>query len=158
MPQGVHPYDNRIKKLHIFLPPVQETIGSYQPVVITPGYAFISGQLSKAEDGKIITGKVGSDISLEEGRVAARLAAIHLLSIIRNAVGYDQFERIVKINGYVQSAPDFYDLPRVINGASDLLRDVFDDNGLHARSAVGMVSLPLNAAVELDAIIKLKTS
>ena len=143
-------YANNIKTLNLELPPPPKPAGSYQPVLESGFLAFLSGQISKTADGKIITGKVGSDLTAEEGKQAARTAALNVVSIIQNLISFEKFDRILRIVGYVQTAPGFYDISQVMNGASDLLIEIFGEKGIHARSAVGMASLPLNAAVEIE--------
>ncbi|MDD5225982.1 MAG: RidA family protein [Candidatus Omnitrophica bacterium] len=117
---------------------------------------FLERQISKDAEGKILTGKVGKDLSLEQGQKAARLAALSALSIMKHLIGFEKIRRVVKMTGFVQTAPDFYEIPAVVNGASELLVEVLGEQGTHARSAVGMASLPLNAAVEIELILELK--
>ncbi len=147
-------YAEKIQSLKLILPLPPNPAGSYQPVIYAGRLAFLSGQVSKSSDGKILTGKVGLDLTLEEGKEAACLAALNVLSIIQNLVGFNRFEKIVRVVGYVQSAPNFYDISQVVNGASDLFIEVFGDHGAHARSSLGMTSLPLNAAVELEVTLE----
>jgi enamine deaminase RidA (YjgF/YER057c/UK114 family) len=148
--------EKKLAALALALPPCPAPVGSYQPVVIAERTAYLSGQVSKTAEGKIIAGKVGAELTLEEGAAAARAAALNVVSVIKHLVGFPRFGRILRIVGYVQAAPGFYDLPRVLNGASDLFLELFGENGVHARSAVGMAALPLNAAVELEATVLLK--
>lgn len=148
-------YEQKIQKLGLTLPPPAAPAGSYVPVVVSGSLAFLSGQISKAGE-RAILGKVGRDLSLDEGREAARLCALNVLSLIRHIVTFERFERIARVVGYVQADPSFYDIPKVVNGASDLFVEVFGEKGKHARSAVGMASLPLNAAVELEVTVELK--
>ena len=118
--------------------------------------AFLSGQLSKDAQGKLLTGKVGKDLSLAEGQAAARLAALNALSIMKHLIGFKKIRRVVKMTGFVQTAPDFYEIPAVVNGASELFAEVMGEPGSHARSAVGMASLPMNAAVEIELVLELQ--
>jgi enamine deaminase RidA (YjgF/YER057c/UK114 family) len=150
-------YENKIKALGLILPPPPKPVGSYHPVVTNGGLAFLSGQISRTSQGAIVTGKVGTDLTLEQGKEAARIAALNVLSIIQHLVGFDKFERILHVVGYVQTAADFYEIPQVMNAASDLLIEVFGDRGIHSRSAVGMASLPLNAAVEIEATLQIRS-
>lgn len=140
----------------LLLPPAPKPVGLYQPVVISGKFAFLSGQISKDAEGKVLAGKVGKDLSLAEGQAAARLAALNALSIMKHLIGFEKIGRIVKMTGFVQTAPDFYEIPAVLNKASELFVEVLGDPGAHARSAVGMASLPLNAAVEIELILELK--
>jgi len=151
-----NPFDENLKKAGLQLPPAPKPVGLYQPFVVSGKLAFLSGQISKDADGKILTGKVGGVLSVEEGQKAARLAALNALSIMKHLIGFEKISRVVKMTGFVQAAPDFYEIPSVVNGASELLVEVMGDRGTHARSAVGMASLPLNAAVEIELILELK--
>jgi enamine deaminase RidA (YjgF/YER057c/UK114 family) len=148
--------EEKIKQLGIELSPAPQPIGLYQPVVVSGKLAFLSGQLSKDAGGKLLTGKVGGDISLEEGQKAARLAAINALAVIKTFITFEKVVRIVKMTGFAQAAPDFYQVPEVINKASELFGEVFGESGKHARSAVGVASLPLNAAVEIELVLELR--
>jgi enamine deaminase RidA (YjgF/YER057c/UK114 family) len=127
------------------------------PAVENQGLLHISGQISFAEDGSLIKGRLGEDLELEAGQEAARRCAIMLLAQIRAALGsLDRVERVVKLGVFVNSAPSFIDQPKVANGASELMQEVFGEAGRHARSAVGVAALPLGVAVEVDAIIAVK--
>jgi len=148
--------EEKITQLGLSLPPAPKPVGLYQPVVVSGKLAFLSGQISKDADGKLLTGKVGTDLSLAEGQQAARLAALGTLSVMKHLIGFEKISRVVKMTGFVQSAADFYEIPAVVNGASELLAEVLGDKGTHARSAVGMASLPMNAAVEIELILELK--
>jgi len=148
--------ESRLKELNLKLPPPPKPVGIYQPFVGSGKLAFLSGQLSKDQDGKILTGKLGKDLSLEQGRKAAELAVLNALSIMHHLIGGEKIARIVKVTGFVQTVPDFYEIPAVLNRASEILGALFGDAGCHARSAVGMASLPLNAAVEIEIILELK--
>ena len=149
-------YEKKIQALKLVLPPPPKPAGSYQPVVLSGSQAFLSGQISRTAEGKVLCGKIGNDLTLEAGRAAAWQAALNVLSVIKNLVGFKSFERLLRVVGYVQAAPDFYEISQVINRASDLFLEVFGPNGIHARSAVGMASLPLNAAVELEVTLQIK--
>ena len=148
--------EDKITQLGLLLPPAPKPVGLYQPFVVTGKLAFLSGQISKDAEGKILAGKVGKDLSLAEGQTAARLAALNVLSLMKHLIGFEKISRIVKMTGFVQTAPDFYEIPAVLNAASQLFGEVMGDAGLHARSAVGMASLPLNAAVEIELVLELK--
>lgn len=149
-------YEETLKKLNIVVPQASNPVGSYRPVILSGSMAFLSGQISKRADGTMITGKVGKDVTVEQAKDAARVAAINVISIIQHFIGFQKFEKFVKIVGFVQVAPDFYDISSVTNGASDLFLEVFGENGIHARSSVGMATLPLNAAVEIEATLQIR--
>ena len=149
--------DQRIAELGITLPQAAAPVASYVPAVESGGHLHISGQISFAEDGGLIKGRLGEDMELEAGQQAARRCGIMLLAQIRAALGsLDRVERIVKLGVFVNSAPSFTDQPKVANGASELMQEVFGEPGRHARSAVGVAVLPLGVAVEVDAIIAVK--
>ena len=148
--------EEKITQLGLCLPPAPKPVGLYQPFVVSGKLAFLSGQISKDAEGKILTGKVGKDLSLAEGQAAARLAALNALSIMKHLIGFEKIRRVLKMTGFVQAAPDFYEIPAVVNGASELFAEVMGEQGAHARSAIGMASLPMNAAVEIELILELK--
>jgi enamine deaminase RidA (YjgF/YER057c/UK114 family) len=153
--------ENKISSLGIRLfdtPPV--SVGSYIPIVITGNLAFISGQIPIDIDSiqpKVkFKGKVGKDISLEDGQKAARLCTINALSHLRNALGsLDKIKKFVKVSGFVNCDPSFTEHSKVINEASDLLVNIFGEKGKHARIALGANSLPLNSAVEIEFIVEI---
>ena len=149
--------DQRLADLGISLPDAPPPAASYVPTVQTGSLVFISGQISQL-DGALIRGKLGADMDLAAGALAARSCALSLLAQMKRACGgdLDRVARVVKLTGFVNSTPDFTDQPKVINGCSDLLVDVFGDAGRHARSAVSAPSLPLGVAVEVEAIIELR--
>ena len=148
-------YEQTLKKMNLALPPAPKPAGSYRPVIFSGDLAFLSGQISRKPDGTILTGKLGKDLTVEQGKEAARVAALNVISVIQELVGFQKFEKFVRIVGYVQAAPDFYDISAVMNGASDLFLEVFGGKGVHARSAVGMASLPLNTAIEIEATVQI---
>jgi enamine deaminase RidA (YjgF/YER057c/UK114 family) len=149
--------DTRLAELGIALPEAAAPVASYVPAVEANGLLHISGQISFAEDGSLITGRLGEDVSLEDGAAAARRCGIMLLAQIKKALGsLDRVERIVKLGVFVNSAGDFTDQPKVANGASELMQEVFGDAGRHARSAVGVPTLPLGVAVEVDAVVQIR--
>jgi enamine deaminase RidA (YjgF/YER057c/UK114 family) len=148
--------EEKIEQLGIVLPPAPKPAGLYQPFVVSGKLAFLSGHLSKDAEGKVLSGKVGQDLSLEEGRRAARLSALSALAVMKDLIGFEKIARVVKVTGFVQSAPDFYRIPDVLNAASELFGEVFGENGKHARSAVGVASLPADAAVEIELVLELK--
>src|SRR6476659_2676689 len=149
--------EQRIAELGITLPQPAAPVASYVPAVEAGGLLHISGQISVAEDGKLILGRLGEDMNLERGTEAARRCGIMLLAQIKAALGsLDRVERIVKLGAFVNSAPSFTDQPKVANGASELMQEVFGEAGRHARSAVGVAVLPLGVAVEVDAVVAVK--
>ena len=143
----------RLDQLGIVLPEAAAPVASYVPVVVQGGFAHVSGQLPFV-DGKLVTGRLGEDVSLEDGMAAARACGLMILAQLKAAlIPLDKVERIVKLGAFVNSTGDFTDQPKVANGASDLMFEVFGEKGRHARAAVGVPVLPLGAAVEVDAII-----
>lgn len=148
--------EDKLKSLGITLPTPPKPAGSYIPVVITNKIAFVSGQIP-IQDGKVVfTGKVSKDISVEEAQKAARLCVINGLAQLKAELGsLDKISKIIKVSGFVNSLPEFTDQPKVINGASDLLYEIFGEKGRHARIAVGVASLPLNSAVEVDLVAEI---
>ena len=149
--------DDRLAELGITLPKPAAPVASYVPAVESGGMLHISGQISVAEDGNLILGRLGEDMNLERGIDAARRCGVMLLAQIEAALGsLDRVERIVKLGAFVNSSPNFTDQPKVANGASELMQEVFGEAGRHARSAVGVAVLPLGVAVEVDAIVAVK--
>ena len=149
--------DQRLADLGITLPDAPPPAASYVPTVQSGSLVFISGQISQL-DGALIQGKLGQDMDLAAGALAARACGLSLLAQMKRACGgdLDRVARVVKLTGFVNSTPGFTDQPKVINGCSDLLVEVFGDAGRHARSAVSAPSLPLGVAVEVEAIIELR--
>ncbi len=145
----------RVRELGFTLPAAPKPAGAYTPVVIAGGLAFVSGQISKTETGTILTGKAGSEIDLAAARQAAQAAALNVLSIVHHWVGGEKIARVVRLGGFVQVSPDFFEIPKVVDAASELFQQVFGEKGSHARASVGVASLPLNAAVEIDAVFEL---
>ncbi len=150
--------DERLKELAIELPEVPTPLGNYVPFVRTGDLVFISGMLP-LKDGKLISqGKLGAEVTVEEGALLARVAAINGLAVLRAAAGsLDNVTRCVKVTGYIASAPGFTDQPKVINGASDLMAEVFGEAGLHARAAVGANELPMDTPVEIEFVFEIST-
>lgn len=148
--------DTRLQELGIALPEAAAPVANYVPFQISQGQAHVSGQISLGPDG-LVTGRLGAELDLEAGQAAARLCAINLIAQLKKACGGDlsRVKQVVKLGGFVNADPGFSDVPKVINGASDLMVEVFGDAGRHARSAVGVAVLPLNAAVEVDAIVEI---
>lgn len=144
----------RLAELGITVPTVVPPLACYVPAVRTGSLVFSAGQLPMADGRMAATGKVGAEVSVEEAVGLARTCALNGLAAIHALVGLDSVSRVVKVVGFVASAPDFTAQPSVINGASEFLGQVFGDAGAHARSAVGVVALPLDAAVELELIVE----
>jgi len=151
--------DARLKQLGIEIPTPVPPVANYVPYVISGKQLVISGQICAALDGKVAerhTGKLGGAVSMEAGKEAARFAAINVLAQAKAALGdLDRIARCVRLGGFINSAPDFAPLPQVMNGASDLMVEVFGDKGRHARSTIGVANLPLNCAVEVEAIFEI---
>ena len=147
----------RLEKLGLTLPSAPSPVANYVPHLIAGDLLFISGQISKAADGSLVTGRLGADLAIETGQHAARLCALNILAQAKAALGsLDRIAQALRLTGFVACSPEFGAHPQVINGASDLLVEVLEDKGRHTRSAVGVASLPLNAAVEIDAILKIR--
>lgn len=149
--------EERLEGLGILLPPAPAPLANYVPFVISGNLLFLSGQGPKAPEGDWLRGKVGEDTGADEAYGHARLVGIRLLAVARSALGsLDRVQRVVKVLGFVNAAPAFRDHPKVINGCSDLLVEVFGDRGRHARSAVGVSSLPEGITVEVEAILEFR--
>lgn len=149
--------EEKLRQLGIELPETPTPLAAYVPAVQVGDFAYTSGQIPLVKGELKFKGKVGAEFSEEEGYQAARICAINCLSALKGAIGdLDKIERIVKVVGFVNSAPGFKMQPKVINGASELLGEVFGDAGKHARSAVGVNELPIDSAVEVEVIVKLK--
>jgi enamine deaminase RidA (YjgF/YER057c/UK114 family) len=152
------PIDAKLAELGLTLPAAAAPVAAYVPTVEAGGMLHLSGQLP-FRDGQVVTGRLGENLSLEEGQEAARLCGLMVLAQVRAALGgFDRVRRVVKLGVFVNSTPDYTDQPKVANGASELMAAVFGERGRHARAAVGVAALPLGAAVEVDAIIELASS
>ena len=149
--------ENNLKKLNISLPKAPEPVGAYVAYKKVGNLLFISGQLPIDANGNITKGKIGKDLTTEDGQKASKLCVINILAQVKKALDGDinKVKSCVKITGYVNSTDDFKDQPKVINPASDTLSAVFENKGKHARAAVSTNSLPLGASVEIDAIFEL---
>jgi len=147
----------RFKELNLELPPAPKPVAVYKPLVLVDKLAYVSGHGPLKPDKTLITGRVGSDLTLEQGKLAARQVGLAILATLRDQLGsLDKVKRVVKVLGMVNSAPDFLGHPSVINGCSELFAHVWGaENGIGARSAVGMGPLPGNIAVEIEAIFEL---
>lgn len=148
--------DARLADLKIELPKAAAPVANYVPVVIAGGLAFVSGQVTSWNGEIRFCGKLGKDFTVERGQEAARLCAVNVIAQLRAALGgnLDRVKRCVRLGVFVNCTPDFTDQSKVANGASDLLVQLFGDAGKHARAAVGMSSLPLGVAVEVDAVFE----
>lgn len=152
--------EEKLRSLNIALPNAPKPVGSYIPVTIAGNLVFVSGQIpvdsSKRPPVVLFAGKVGKDISLEQARQAAKLCIINALAQLRSYVDLEMIKKIVKVTGYVNCDTDFTEHPNVINGASEFLVEIFGEKGRHSRVAVGVNSLPLNSAVEVDVIVHIE--
>lgn len=141
--------------LGLALPEANAPVANYVPYVRTGNLLFVSGQISKTTSGAVVNGKLGVDVDVAGGQKAAELCALNILSQVKAAIGdLDKIVRVVRLNAFVNSAPEFTDQPQVVNGASNLFANVLGDKGKHSRTAVGVAALPLGVAVEIDAIIE----
>jgi enamine deaminase RidA (YjgF/YER057c/UK114 family) len=150
-------FEEKINELKIKLPEAKAPVGSYVATKISGKMLFISGQISIDENGELIKGKVGKDLSTDDGYRAAKRCGLSIVSQVKNACGGDlsKIKSCVKLTGFVNSTNDFIEQPKVINGASDLIASIFGDSGMHTRAAVSTNSLPLGVSVEVDAIFEL---
>ncbi len=148
--------ETRLAELGLVLPEPAAPVASYVPVVVAGGMAHVSGQLPFVE-GELVTGRLGEDVSLEQGIVAAQACGVMILAQLKAALGsLSRIERVVKLGAFVSSTAQFTDQPKVANGASELMAAVLGEAGRHARSAVGVPVLPLGAAVEVDAVVAVR--
>ena len=150
--------EERLKDLGYELPAAPRPAGSYVPAARAGSLLFTAGQLPFKEGALASVGKVGREVSVEEAQQAARLCAINALAAVEAEAGLENVRRVVKVTGYVSSAADFNNQPMVLNGASELLGEVFGEKGIHARSAVGVAELPLDAPVEIELVVEMATS
>ncbi|MEQ1669576.1 MAG: RidA family protein [Hyphomicrobium sp.] len=149
--------EDRLKALGLQLPPAPAPVANYVPYLRAGDQLFISGQIAKAGDGRIATGTLGAGLDVAAGQEAARLCALNILAQAKAALGdLDRVVQVLRLTGFVASTPAFTDQPLVVNGASDLMVAVLGDAGRHTRAAVGVASLPAGAAVEIDAILKVR--
>lgn len=150
--------EQRMKELGIQLPPAAAAASNYVGYVVSGSMVFVSGQLPLQEGKPTAIGKLGREVSLEEGQKAARICALNVLAQLREACNGDlgRVKRCVRLGGFVNSAPEFTDQPKVVNGASDLMAEVFADAGRHTRASVGVASLPSNVAVEVEGLFELR--
>lgn len=150
-------FETRLAELGVTLPDASAPAANYVPYVQVGNILYVSGQISRDENG-LITGKVGADLDVEAGAAAAKTCALQLLAQVKEACGNDlgRLDRVVKLTGFVNSTPDFTDQPAVINGCSDFLVEALGEAGRHARSAVSAGALPLGVAVEIEGIFQIK--
>ena len=150
--------ENKIKELNIELPQAPDPVGSYSATKIIGKILYVSGQISIDDKGQLIKGKLGKDVSVEDGYKAAKRCALNIVAQTKKACGNDlsKIKSCVKLTGFVNSTEEFIDQPKVINGASDLIVSIFGSDGMHTRAAISTNSLPLGVAVEVDAIFELK--
>ena len=150
-------YEN-LKNLNLEIPKAPDPVGAYIAYKKTANLLFISGQISIDSNGKITKGKLGKDLTIDQGRAAAKLCAINIIAQAKKACNenLENIKNCIKLTGYVNSTNEFNDQPKVINGASEIISAVFGENGKHTRAAISANSLPLDAAVEIDAIFELK--
>lgn len=149
--------EEKLAALGLTLPATSSPVANYVPVVRTGSLVFLAGHISRGADGKIIAGKVPRDVSDQDANAAAKLTALALLATLKQEIGdLRKVKRIVRVGGFVNAMPEFTGHSQVINGCSDLLVAVFGDKGRHARAALGMSSLPLNAAVEIEMVVEVE--
>ena len=150
-------FEKKIQELKVKLPEAKPPVGSYVATKISGNLLFISGQISMAENGELIKGKIGKDLSTEQGYDAAKRCGLSIIAQAKVACNGDlsKIKSCIKLTGFVNSTEDFTEQPKVINGASDLIATIFGDAGMHTRAAVSTNSLPLGVAVEVDAIFEL---
>ncbi|MBS1126016.1 MAG: Endoribonuclease [Nitrospirae bacterium] len=149
--------EEKLKELSVELPEIPKPLGSYVPFVKTGNLVYLSGMLPLKDSVLLKTGRVGDTVSLEDAVLCARTAAVNALAVLKSAIGsLENVQRCVKITGFVASSADFADQPKVMNGASDLLFQVFGEEGRHARAAVGVNILPMNSPVEVEFIFEVK--
>ena len=149
--------EDKLKKLNIVLPEPKAPVGAYVATKVVGKLLFVSGQISIDKETKLITGKIGKDLNLDQGYEAAKRCGLSIVAHVKSACGgdLDKIKSCVKITGFVNSTDDFIEQPKVINGASDLITSVFGEAGMHTRAAVSTNSLPLGVSVEVDAIFEL---
>ena len=148
--------DEKLAALDIILPTPPKPAGSYIPVVKTGNLLFVSGQIPMKEGKVIFQGKVPVNITIDDAQKAAKLCIVNALAQLKAEIGsLDKISKIVKVSGFVNSSQDFAEQPKIINAASDLLFEIFGDKGKHSRIAIGVTSLPLNSAVEIDMIVEI---
>jgi enamine deaminase RidA (YjgF/YER057c/UK114 family) len=149
--------ENKLQEMGLELPVAPKPVAAYIPAIQSGNMVFTSGQIPFLNGELKFKGKLGQDVTVEEGYEAAKLCALNCLSVIKAVIGdLDRIEQIVKVNGFVNSIPEFSDQPKVINGASELFSNLLGEAGKHARAAVGSINLPMNAACEVEVIVRVK--
>lgn len=149
--------EQRLERLEIHLPDVPEALGLYVDIVKVGSLLYLSGKGPRKDDGEYVKGKLGEDLTLEQGVEAARISALNQLAVLKRELGsLDRVKRVVKVNGFVNSSALFYDQSKVINGFSDVMIEIFGASGRHARTAIGTNVLPLNMAVEVEMIVEIE--
>lgn len=147
--------EEKLNQMGLQIPEDTGVAGNYLPGVKTGNLVFLSGAIPKLPDGSLICGKIGKQLTVEDGQQAAVQVTLNLLSNLKNIIGdLNKIERIIKVNGMINSTSEFEDHPKVLNGCSDLLVQLFEERGLHARSAIGVSSLPFNVAIEIEMVIE----
>ena len=154
----MHMFEENIKQLGIEIPDIPTALANYVPYKVSDSIVYVSGQAPLKNGELIYKGKVGEDITVDDGIKAAELCCVNIISALKKSINGDwnRLDSFLKLGGFVNCNNNFYDQPKIINGASDLLVKIFGDQGKHARFAVGSNSLPMNISVEIDAIIKIK--
>lgn len=148
-------FEQKIQELGLTLPPVAAPAGAYLPAIISGNLVFTAGQIPLVDGKLMATGKIGAELTAEQGKEIAQRCALNAVAAVKSVIGdLDRITRIVKVVGFVASTPDFTAQPTVINGASEFLQEVFGEIGKHARSAVGVAALPLDAPVEIELIVE----
>jgi enamine deaminase RidA (YjgF/YER057c/UK114 family) len=150
--------EENLRQLKITLPEVPPVVGTYVDVVRVGNVLYLSGKGPRQTDGTYLTGRLGNNIDIQQGYNAARLTALNQLAVIQRELGsLNRVKKIIRVTGYVNSEPTFYDHPKVINGFSDLMLQIFGDKGKHARTALGVAVLPFNMAVEIEVIVEVES-
>lgn len=150
-------YEDKLKELGLIVPDVAKPVAAYVPAVLCGDHVYTSGQIPLVKGEVKYKGKLGQELSIEDGYEAAKICALNCLAAVKSVAGsLDNIEKVIKVVGFVNSAENFTDQPKVVNGASELIGKVFGSAGEHARSAVGVTQLPLGVAVEVEMIVKLK--
>ena len=148
--------EGKLNEMGLALPPAPSPMANYAPAVVTGNLVFLSGHIPRNPDGTVITGKLGSSFSVDEGKEVAQMVTLALLASLKQAIGdLDKVSRIVRVACMINATDEFTDHPAVANGASDLLVAVFGDSGMHSRAATGMGSLPAGVPVEIDMIVEI---
>jgi len=147
--------EEKLNQMGLQIPENPGVAGSYVPGVKTGRLVFLSGAIPKSPDGSLISGKIGKELTVQEGQKAAIAATLNLLSNLKTVIGdLNKIERVVKVNGMINSTPEFEEHPEILNGCSDLLVELFGEKGQHARSAIGVSSLPFNVPIEIEMVVE----